>query len=197
MRCSLLCVLVASLLGITSLTGCHKQPDAADTAAISRARQDELKASYEGLSQMLSDQASLKKLKWWKTLTLDAPNDAIAQLLTKLSDAGERHADKLSALRTLKPNLEGESRKRSAVGDAFSEIAKEKGSSELSRREGKFDVHFVLLQSQATAAIAYMASAVARFERNTERRAWLNELSKEYQAYREELIDYLERDRCK
>lgn len=184
------------LLG-SALPACSQTQDKPRHTGGDQTRQEDLRSSYAGLAKTLSSQGGLSTLKLWKVVTLDAPNDAIKQLMTKLSDTGEKRAGELEELRTLKPNVEGDAKQKSPIGKALGEIAMEEGAQDMLSREGGFDVRFVLLQTQSTGAVSYLAKAAAEFEPNEKRKAWLQEVSKEYAALREDLVKYLENDGCK
>lgn len=182
-------LLVGALL--LTLIGCDRQPAAeADARPSARTHQD-LLVGYGLLADTLADESRLGTLDLFKTLTLDAPNDAIAKLMKILSDASERRAAELSKLRQLAPEVSGKPTIDSPISDAITAVAKEFGKSEMLSRTGGFDVRFVLVQAQATRMIAAMATATARFDPNLERRAWLKHLAVEYEGYRGDLIQYL------
>jgi hypothetical protein len=161
------------------------------SAGLSASRQQDLLIGYGLLADTLADESRLGTLDLFKTLMLDAPNDAIAQLMKTLSDASKQRAAELSKLRRLTPNVSGKPAEDSAIGDAITAVAKEFGKSEMLSRSGGFDVRFVLVQAQATRMVAAMATATARFDPNPERKTWLKSLASEYEGYRGDLIKYL------
>jgi hypothetical protein len=169
--------------------GCHQLPVAAN--GLSAERQQDLLIGYGLLADTLSDESRLGSLDTFKTLTLNAPNDAIAKHMKTLSDASERRAAQLSKLRKREPSVSAKPAQESAIGDAITDVAKEFGKSEMLSRKGGFDVRFVLVQAQATRMVAAMAKATARFDPNPERKAWLKELAAEYEGYRGDLIRYI------
>ncbi|MGB5194922.1 MAG: hypothetical protein WBN70_18195 [Polyangiales bacterium] len=176
---------------LLALVGCDRQPaEEARHKSTAPVRED-LLIGYGLLADTLSDESRLGTLDFFKTLTLDAPNDAIAKMMQTLSEASTRRADELSKLRHLAPDVSGTPTQASAIGDAITEVAKEFGKSEMLSRNGGFDVRFVLLQAQATRMVAAMATATARFDPNSERKKWLKSLANEYEGYRSDLIKYL------
>jgi hypothetical protein len=180
------------LLGplLAALVGCHP-PAAETTTPLSVRTHEDLLIGYSLLADTLKDESRLGTLDFFKTLTLDAPNDAIAKLMKTLSDASKHRAGELSRLRQLPPKVSGKPTQESPIGDAISAVAKEFGKSEMLSRDGGFDVRFVLVQAQATRMVAAMATATARFDPNQERKVWLREVASEYEGYRGDLIRYL------
>jgi len=176
---------------LLALVGCDGPPaEEARHKSTAPVRED-LLIGYGLLADTLSDESRLGTLDFFKTLTLDAPNDAIAKMMQTLSDASTRRADELSKLRHLAPDVSDKPTESSPIGDAITAVAKEFGKSEMLSRNGGFDVRFVLLQAQATRMVAAMATATARFDPNPERKKWLKSLANEYEGYRSDLIKYL------
>ena len=176
---------------LLALVGCDRQPaEEARHKSTGPVRED-LLIGYGLLADTLSDESHLGTLDLFKTLTLNAPNDAIAKMMQTLSEASTRRADELSKLRHLAPDVSGAPTQASAIGDAITAVAKEFGKSEMLSRNGGFDVRFVLLQAQATRMVAAMATAIARFEPNPQRKKWLKSIATEYEGYRGDLIKYL------
>lgn len=155
-----------------------------------RTRQ-ELLVGYELLARTLDDESKLGKLKIVKTLMLDAPKDAIGKQMKRLSDISEKRAGELEELRRLAPRVSDKPARKSPMGDAITEIAKDFGKSDMLSRAGGFDVRFVLIQAQATRMVASMATALARFDPQPKRQAWLKRLANDYERYRRDLIEYL------
>lgn len=192
---------------LLALTACQQQPAAQDTTPLkaeTREKNEEthhaklkpqihedLRVGYTLLADTLSDESDLGKLDFFKKVTFDAPNEAIDKLMKRLSEASERRADQLPKLRQMQPSVTGKPNSDSLIGDAINAIAKDFGKDEMMSRAGGFDVRFVLIQAQATRMVASMAKAIARFDPNPERKAWLQHLAREYEGYRGDLIAYL------
>jgi hypothetical protein len=176
---------------LLALVGCDRQPAEEARHKSNAPVREDLLIGYGLLADTLSDESRLGTLDLFKTLTLDAPNDAIAKMMQTLSEASTQRADELSKLRDLAPDVSGEPTQASAIGDAITAVAKEFGKSEMLSRNGGFDVRFVLLQAQATRMVAAMATAIARFEPNPQRKKWLKSIATEYEGYRGDLIKYL------
>lgn len=174
-----------------ALVGCDRRPADEVAPELTEPRRQELLIGYVLLADTLSDESRLGTLDLFKTLTLDAPNDAIAKMMQTLSEASTRRASELSKLRHLAPDVSDKPQAPSPLGDAITAVAKEFGKSEMLSRSGGFDVRFVLLQAQATRMVAAIATATARFDPNPERKAWLKSLATEYEGYRGDLIKYL------
>ncbi|MFZ1863223.1 MAG: hypothetical protein WAU39_03285 [Polyangiales bacterium] len=176
---------------LLALVGCDRQPAEEATSESTAPVREDLLIGYGLLADTLSDESHLGTLDLFKTLTLNAPNDAIAKMMQTLSEASTRRAAELSKLRHLAPDVSDEPTQASPIGDAITAVAKEFGKSEMLSRSGGFDVRFVLLQAQATRMVAAMATATARFDPNPKRKKWLKSLANEYEGYRGDLIKYL------
>jgi hypothetical protein len=180
-------------VGLLVLVGCG-QPAVAEAGANPKgyARQDVL-IGYDLLADTLSDESGLGTLDLFKTLTLVGPNDAIGKMMKTLGEASKRRASELSRLRRLAPDVSDRPAARSPIGDAITAVAKDIGSSEMTSRSGGFDLRFVLLQAQATRMVSAMATAIARFDPNRERKTWLRSLAAEYEGHRAGMFKYLEK----
>jgi len=184
--------LVLALALACALHGCGSSSAApAAASTISEPDRGELLTGYALLEKTLSDESNLGKLELFKKLTLDAPNAAIGKLMNELSHTSDARGDELGRLRKLAPSVADAPAKRSPMGEAINDIAGELGKSDMLSRNGGFDVRFVLVQAQATRMVSAMASAIARFEPNPDRKTWLLKLAREYEGYRGRLIAYL------
>ena len=67
-------------------------------------------------------------------------------------------------------------------------MAKDAGKEEM-LGDSDFDLRFMLLQAQATRMVSAMALAIAEYEPNAERKKWLGEVSREYEGYRDDIIE--------
>ena len=70
-------------------------------------------------------------------------------------------------------------------------LESEAGEHEMLFPDGAFDIRFLFLQAQATRMVSVMAAQVAKVDPNPERKAWLNEVSSQYEKFRNELVDSL------
>ncbi len=183
---------LAVAAGLLALLGCAEPLAGTASPKLAGPVQQDLLVGYDLLADTLADESRLGTLDLFKTLTLNAPNDAVAKLMHTLSDASKRRASELTRLRRLSPDVSAKPATASPIGDAITDVAKEFGKSEMLSRSGGFDVRFVLLQAQATRMVAAMATATARFDPNAERKAWLLSLAAEYEGYRRDLIRYIE-----
>jgi len=179
---------------------CGSQPDdrgdprdRATARAAEPALHQDLRVGYQLLLEVLDDEAQLKWLKLLRKLTLRGPREPVALLMDRIAETSKQRAEELAELRALPPAVEGEAEQTSPVGDAINQVAADLGRREMIRGGDDFSLRFVLLQAQATRMVGAMATAIARFDPNTKRTDWLAALAKEYEAYREELIDLLQR----
>jgi len=196
----------SKLLGVLALgcvlTGCGATPVYAEATPhaeergadgsheLSESRRQQLLIGYDLLAKALDDEARLDTLKVVKKVTLDGPNDAIAKLMERLSDASEKRIEELERLRALRPRV-SDSPEPNPVGEAIREVATDYGKAEMMSRDGGFDVRFVLVQAQATRMVAAIATALARFDPEPRRKQWLKQVARDYEGYRSELIEYL------
>ena len=132
-------------------------------------------------------------LKWLlmvRQATFQSPAKATEDLLTRISKASAIRSKELKRLRELAPQA---TRKPppSPIGDAIQDAASEAGEHEMLFPDGAFDIRFLFLQAQATRMISVMAAQVAKIDPNTERQGWLKEVSREYEKFRDELVDSL------
>jgi len=183
-----LAVLSATGLGCDQAQAPHADPQG---AALSPEAREDLLTGYTLLANTLDDESNLGKLELFKKLTLDAPNTSIAKLMDDLSHVAEVRAKELAELRRRAPEVTGKPEKRSPIGDAINETAQDFGKSDLMSRNGGFDVRFVLVQAQATRMVAAMSSALARFDPEPKRKAWLRDLARDYEGHRADLVAYL------
>jgi hypothetical protein len=158
---------------------------------LTEAQRQELLTGYELLANTLSDESNLGKLEVVKKLMLDAPNDSISKLMDGISHVSETRADELEELRKLSPQVSDKPAQTSPIGTAINDIAKDFGKADMMSRSGGFDVRFVLVQAQATRMVAAMSSALARFDPQPKRKAWLERIAHDYEDYRGDLIEYL------
>lgn len=177
--------------GLLVLNACDHRPLAASAPNATADHQQDLLIGYNLLANTLSDESRLHSLDVLKTLQIDGTNDAIGKMMTTISDASTRRASELTKLVQLAPNVSDKPSAVSLIGEAITAAAKEIGKSEMTSRDGGFDVRFVLLQAQATRMVAAIATAIERFEPNPERKEWLKSLAVEYEGYRSEMIEYL------
>jgi hypothetical protein len=186
-------VLMAALAGCDDHEPAHasEAPLVSNEAGLSEAKRQELLSGYELLANTLADESKLGKLEIVKKLMLDAPNDRIGKLMDGLSHVSETRADELEELRKLEPQVSDKPARSSPIGEAINDIAKDFGKDDMLSRKGGFDVRFVLVQAQATRMVAAMSAALARFEPHPKRKQWLEKVSRDYEDYRGDLIEYL------
>jgi hypothetical protein len=176
---------------LATLFACSPESGSEDKGKMTEKSHQDLLVGYSLLSDVLADESKLRLLEVFKKLTLDAPNDAIGDIMSKLSETSDKRAEELEKLRGLVPDVSRKPKDTSPVGDAINDVAKDLGQSDMMSRKGGFDVRFVLIQAQATRMVAAMATAIARFEPREDRKRWLRRLAHEYEGYRAQLIHYL------
>ncbi len=190
MRLRLALVLLGLSLG---LAACERPAgDAAPASAADAAHQD-LLTGYDLLATTLHDESQLHKLELFRKLTLRGPKQEVAEVMKRLAEAAGKRAEELEELRALAPDVQGKPAASSPMGDAITEVAKDLGTHEMLHEGGSFNVRFALLQAQATRMVAAMARAIARFDPNPERVAWLESLAEEFEGYRNDLVAALQR----
>ncbi|MDG1957257.1 MAG: hypothetical protein P8K76_17210 [Candidatus Binatia bacterium] len=151
---------------------------------------NDLLIGYSLLDTTLSGESMLKWLLMVRQATFQSPAKATEDLLTRISKASAIRSKELKRLRELAPQA---TRKPppSPIGDAIQDAASEAGEHEMLFPDGAFDIRFLFLQAQATRMISVMAAQVEKIDPNTERQAWLKEVSREYKKFRDELVDSL------
>ena len=197
-------VMPRSSLTHGSLAACSRTAGAACRAAISavvlvtvlaggsparaaQSQQDERLVGYNLLAESLSGEASLNWLYLMREVTLKGPQKEVGRLMKRISKISKQRAEELEGLRKLAPDVTA-SPPPSPLGDAIQNAAKGLGTKEMIFSDKSFDMRFLLLQAQATRMIAVIAEETAKIDPNERRKAWLDELSKEYEALREEIV---------
>lgn len=173
--------------------GCDRATETADTAEAeskpASRMHGELLIGYDLLADTLSELSQLRLLEFFKKLTLRGPVDEVSEIMDELAKASKKHAGELKKLRKLSPDVSAAPATRSPMGDAITSVAKEVGKHEMMDRDGAFDLRFVLLQAQATRMVSAIATAIARFEPNAERKKWLLAVASEYEGIRDGMIE--------
>ncbi len=154
---------------------------------------EDLLIGYDLLADTLKDEGRLGLLKLWKKVTLRGPVEEVSEIMDRLGDASKRRSEELGDLRKLSPDVSAAPATQSPIGDAITAVAKDIGTEGMMDRSGAFDLRFVLLQAQATRMVAAMATAVAQFEPNAERKRWLLEVATEFEGYRDEIIEVIQK----
>mgnify|MGYP000079512392 CR=1 FL=1 len=146
---------------------------------------------YKLLAQSLSDESSIGWLKFMREITLHGPAKEVADLMGRISKVSKQRGAQLGKLRKLRPDVTGNP-PPSPFGDAIQASAKGLGTYEMIFSDGTFDTRFMLLQAQAMRMVAVIADQTAKVDSNEERKTWLGEVSREYEALREEIVEVME-----
>jgi hypothetical protein len=180
---------VASLAACVLLAGAGcDQPETSKPALPATAAQQDLLMGYELLADTLAEESQLGALKVLKKLTFRGPVEEVGEAMDAIGKASKRRGKELEELRKLAPDVTGEPAKRSPIGDAITAVAKDAGKEEM-LGDSSFDLRFMLLQAQATRMVSAMASAIAQYEPNAERKKWLGEVAREYEGHRDDVIE--------
>ncbi len=182
-------LLLGLLMGSLLLPGCERPT--ADPVPAQESNRD-LLIAYGILSDTLADESKLDTLLLLKRVTFSRPVPEIEDIMKRLAASAEERAEELEELRTLEPDVSAEPVGVDAIGAAITGAAKEAGTDEMLGGDS-FGIRFVLLQAQATRMVAAIAEAAAGMETLPERSAWLTSLAAEYEGFREELIDVVEK----
>ncbi len=182
-------LLLGLIMGSLLLPGCERPT--ADPIPAQKSNRD-LLIAYGILSDTLADESKLGALLLLKRVTFNRPVPEIEDIMKRLSASAKERAEELEKLRGLDPDVSGEPVGVDAIGDAITGAAKEAGTDEMLGDES-FGIRFVLLQAQATRMVAAISEAAAEMETLPERRKWLTSLAAEYEGFREELIDIVEK----
>ncbi len=155
-------------------------------------RVKELEVGYDLLNTTLAGEAELKWLLLFKKVTLKEPTKRVKALLQEIQQASEKRAEEIVKLRKLHPIVSGKPAP-SIIGDAIQKSATDEGTREMIFSDGSFNIRFVFLQAQATRMISVIAKQTALIDTNPKRQEWLNEVSKQYEGLRNQLVDAFER----
>ena len=143
---------------------------------------------YDLLADTLADESNLGALKVLKKVTFRGPAEEVGKAMDAIGKASKRREKELEDLRKLAPDVTAEPATRSPIGDAITAVAKDAGEEEM-LGDSDFDLRFMLLQAQATRMVSAMALAIAEYEPNAERKKWLGEVAREYEGYRDDIIE--------
>lgn len=158
---------------------------------LSHGEKQDLLIGYTLLADTLKDESKLWALRWLKKLTIRPTAREIDSIMDKLSSSAHGRKHELQQLRKLAPDVTGTPEKMSTIGDAITAAAKEVGTGEMLDNSLAFNLRFMVLQAQATRMVAAMADAIAKEDRNQERKKWLGEVSVEYEGYRDDILDVI------
>jgi len=150
-------------------------------------RDANLLVGYSLLDSTLSGEGMLKWLLLARKVTFQSPAKATQDLLTQISEASAARSKQLEKLRKLDPPATG-TPPPSPIGDAIQTAATEAGTHEMLFPDGAFDIRFLFLQAQATRMASVIAAQTAKIDPNPERKAWLKEVSEQYEGFRDELV---------
>ena len=178
--------LVALLVCLLSPQIATAQPPTSASAE----RDANLLVGYSLLDSTLSGEGMLKWLLLARKVTFQSPAKATQDLLTEISETSAARSKQLERLRKLNPPATG-TPPPSPIGDAIQTAATEAGTHEMLFPDGAFDIRFLFLQAQATRMASVIAAQTAKIDPNPERKAWLNEVSKQYEGFRDELVTSL------
>ena len=152
---------------------------------------------YDLLGTILSGQGHSWMLPYLRILTFSSrPVDEVKHMARKISISGTERRRQLRDLRQLSPDVSAKfvapkGRQDNPFGKAIGNVMAYSIVGDLIDRSTDFDLNWVLLQISTTRMIAATAKAMMSFEVNTERRAWLKEVAKEYSDMRNELREVI------
>ena len=164
-----------------------------DEKAASAAGNQGLLTAYVLLEDTLSQESKLGALGFLKKITFQQPVPEIDEIMDRLSNISQERLDQLEELRQLAPDASAAPTFTDPIGEAITSSATESGMDEMLDLDGSFGIRFVLLQAQATRMISAISLAAAEIETNERRKKWLNDLSKEFESIRDELVVIVEK----
>lgn len=155
---------------------------------------EDLLIGYTLLADTFRDESQLSMLKMLRKLLFrKTVVDEVSATMDKIAASAAQRAQELKRMRKLEPAVMGRPKTTSTIGDAITAAAKEAGTGEMLAWRGNakltFNLRFMVLQCQATRMINAMATAISIHDVNTERNEWLLEVAKEYEGYRDDIID--------
>ena len=191
-RWPLLAVLIGCLLAPAGCKTVSKWTDQEDESPAAKSeRTVQLEVGYDLLQTTLSGEAKLKWLLLLRKVTLKEPGKKIQKMLQQIQQASAKRVEELAELRGLSPDASG-TPPPSVIGDAIQDSATDEGTKEMVFSDGSFNIRFVFLQAQATRMISVIAKQTALLDSNPRRQKWLGEVAKQYEGYREGLVEAFE-----
>ena len=176
-------------LALLLCAGCERL-EGSKPAPPSTSAHEDLLMGYDLLADTLSDESQLRMLKLFKKITFRGAVDEVNDTMDVLGKASRQRSKELKELRKLAPDVSGKPATRSPIGDAITAAAKSEGKDEM-MGDSAFDLRFMLLQAQATRMVGAMATAIAKYEPNAERKKWLTEVASEYEGYRDDIVEVI------
>ena len=128
--------------------------------------------------------------------TFRGPSGVLKDIMTNIYNTSKERKNQLENLwaEPYYPIIGISHAPKSMIGDAIQSDVERSATFEMLspflsiKASSSWDVRFILLQAQATRMISAVATSIRKFERNGERRKWLEELAMEYENMREDLI---------
>jgi hypothetical protein len=165
---------------------------AKDETLVGRCHDDhgDLLIGHQILHHTLGKESQLKFLGWVRQATFRGPSGDLERLLTRIHQTSARRGQELERLWKLDPPINLAEAPISKIGDAIQDSAENRGTVEMIKPHGDtWNVRFYFLQAQATRMVAAIAFSAASMDPNVERRNFLQQLSKEYEDLRNELVE--------
>jgi len=180
-------LMLAALFAASMIVGPMGARTAQAESEVSADTEENLLVGYSLLDQSLSGEGMLKWLLLLRKATFQAPAKATQDLLTKISETSAKRNEELKKLRELVPVVTAKP-PPSPIGDAIQQAASDAGEHEMLFPDGQFDIRFLFLQAQATRMISVIAEQTAKIEPNEKRKNWLEQVGREYEGFRDQLV---------
>jgi hypothetical protein len=156
------------------------------TRPLTENRKNDLLTGYDLIENILSGEADLIYLLWFRRLTLRPPASGVEQLLQTLDKAANTRLSQLKRLRKLSPPITGKA-PSSPIGTSIQNTATDWAMKGMLVGD-TFNIRFLFLQAQSTRMLAVIANVTAGIEPNEDRKKWLNEVSSEFEDLHSKLV---------
>ena len=170
----------------TVLAGCENE--SAPCVQTADQKHEDLLIGYQILTDTLADESKLNLLKIFKKIVAGGTVDEVEDFMERIAKSASDRGAELKKLRELKPSVTGKPAHSSPIGDSITALAKEAGGEEMLEDDPSYGLRALLLQAQATRMVASISLAIAEFDTNADRQAWLKAVAEEYEAHRDVVV---------
>lgn len=139
---------------------------------------------YSALKLFLADEQHLTTIRRVKTvISLEGVSKATKKLIDDIADSSEQALAQLEKLAPAKPAIVFHDFDDDFIGKATLDSMRYATAKEFLFDSDDFEKNLLVSQAQILRVISHLASQLEQNETNPKRRAWLNKLSRRYEAY--------------
>ena len=151
-----------------------------------------LEQGYTILDSIFGTMSRLWMLKGLKRILLHHGSVREIQVVMNESiSMAQRKQKEMRRLRRLTPAVTKEFIDDNPLNNALTDIVKDKIVGELMLPTNQFDIHFALIQIQASRIVVATCRGLMKFEPNDDRIQWLEDTASEYEAFRKSVINVI------